>query len=56
MIKTEDQAYCKQTKLWMQGLIMKSVSFSGQGEKHRNKYLYNAFAKCDKLLREITNG
>lgn len=55
-LRTEDQAYCKQTKQWMQGLIMKSVSFSGQGEKHRNKYLYNAFAECDKLLREITNG
>jgi len=52
-LRTEDQAYCKQTKQWMQGLIMKSVSFSGQGEKHRNKYLYNAFAECDKLLREI---
>ncbi|SDH38410.1 hypothetical protein SAMN05421827_12312 [Pedobacter terrae] len=52
-LRTEDQAYCKQTKQWMQGLIMKSVSFSGQGEKHRNKYLYNAFAECDQLLREI---
>ncbi|MBE5321237.1 hypothetical protein IM793_18900 [Pedobacter sp. MR2016-19] len=52
-LKTEDQSYCKQTKQWMQGLIMKSVSFSGQGEKHRNKYLYNAFAECDKLLREM---
>ena len=55
-LRTEDQAYCKQTKQWMQGLIMKSVSFSGQGEKHRNKYLYNAFAECDKLLREINNS
>lgn len=53
-LRTEDQTYCAQTKKWMQGLIMKSVSFSGQGEKHRNKYLYNAFAECDKLLREIT--
>lgn len=52
-LRTEDQTYCKQTKQWMQGLIMKSVSFSGQGEKHRNKYLYNAFAECDKLLREM---
>lgn len=52
-LRTEDQAYCRQTKQWMQGLVMKSVSFSGQGEKHRNKYLYNAFAECDKLLREI---
>lgn len=54
-LRTEDHAYCKQTKNWMQTLIMKSVSFSGQGEKHRNKYLYNAFAECDKLLMEI-NG
>jgi len=53
-LKTEDQYYCKQTKQWMQGLIMKSVSFSGQGEKHRNKYLYNAFAECDKLLSEMS--
>ncbi len=52
-LRTEDQPYCKQTKQWMQGLIMKSVSFSGQGEKHRNKYLYHAFAECDKLLREM---
>ncbi|WP_316804094.1 hypothetical protein [Pedobacter nototheniae] len=54
-LRTEDQAYCNQTKNWMQGLIMKSVSFSGQGEKHRNKYLYNAFAECDKLIREINS-
>ncbi|QNN42757.1 helix-turn-helix domain-containing protein [Pedobacter roseus] len=31
-LRTEDQPYCKQTKQWMQGLIMKSVSFSGQGK------------------------
>ncbi len=55
-LRTEDQPYCKQTKQWMQGLIKKSVSFSGQGEKHRNKYLYNAFAECDKLLREMGGG
>jgi len=55
-LRTEDQAYCKQTKQWMQGLIMKSVSFSGQGEKHRNKYLYHAFAECDRLLREMGGG
>lgn len=54
-LRTDDQPYCMQTKNWMQNLIGKSVSFSGQGEKHRNKYLYNAFAECDKLLREI-NG
>jgi hypothetical protein len=52
-LKTEDSFYCQQTKQWMQGLIKKSVSFSGQGEKHRNKYLYNAFAECDKLIQEI---
>jgi hypothetical protein len=52
-LKTEDQFYCEQTKEWMQGLIKKSVSFSGQGEKHRNKFLYHAFAECDTLLREI---
>jgi len=55
-LRTEDRLYCLQTKKWMQGLIMKSVSFSGQGEKHRNKYLYNAFAECDTLLREISQG
>lgn len=54
-LKTEDQSYCRQTKQWMQSLIGKSVSFSGQGEKHRNKFLYNAFAECDKLLMEINN-
>ncbi|KLT63619.1 hypothetical protein [Pedobacter sp. BMA] len=52
-LRTEDQTYCMQTKNWMQSLIMKSVSFSGQGEKQRNKYLYDAFAECDALLREI---
>jgi hypothetical protein len=52
-LKTEDEFYCEQTKAWMQGLIKKSVSFSGQGEKHRNKYLYHAFAECDKLIGEI---
>jgi len=54
-LKTEDQSYCEQTKNWMQGLIKKSISFSGQGEKHRNKFLYHAFAECDNLIREI-NG
>jgi len=54
-LKTEDQSYCEQTKNWMQSLIKKSVSFSGQGEKHRNKFIYNAFAECDNLVREI-NG
>lgn len=54
-LKTEDQSYCLQTRQWMQSLVKKSVSFSGQGEKHRNKYLYNAFAECDELLKEINN-
>jgi len=53
-LKTDDQFYCSQTKDWMQGLIRKSVAFSGQGEKHRNKFLYTAFAICDQLLKEIT--
>ena len=52
-LKTDDQFYCQQTKHWMQGLIKKSVAFSGQGEKHRNKFLYKAFATCDQLIREI---
>jgi hypothetical protein len=55
-LKTDDQFYCGQTKHWMQGLIKKSVAFSGQGEKHRNKFLYNAFATCDKLIREISEA
>ena len=54
-LKTSDPFYCEQTKEWMQGLIKKSVSFSGQGEKHRNKYLYDSFATCDQLLKEITS-
>jgi transcriptional regulator with XRE-family HTH domain len=52
-LKTDDHPYCKQTKEWMQGLIRKSVAFSGQGEKYRNKFLYTAFAACDKLIRAI---
>lgn len=52
-LKTDDQFYCGQTKDWMQGLIKKSVAFSGQGEKHRNKFLYQAFAACDHLINEI---
>lgn len=54
-LKTEDKSYCEQTKNWMQSLIKKSVSFSGQGEKHRNKFIYNAFAECDNLVREINS-
>lgn len=53
-LKTDNQLYCKQTKEWMQGLIRKSVAFSGQGEKHRNRFLYAAFAACDKLIGEIS--
>jgi hypothetical protein len=52
-LKTDDQFYCTQTKDWMQGLIKKSVAFSGQGEKHRNKFLYTAFAACDQLITQI---
>lgn len=52
-LKTNDQFYCEQTKRWMQGLINKSIAFSGQGEKHRNKYLYESFAACDALIGEI---
>lgn len=52
-LKTDDQFYCEQTKRWMQSLINKSVAFSGQGEKHRNKYLYESFAACDGLIGEI---
>lgn len=55
-LKTDDQFYCIQTKDWMQGLIRKSVAFSGQGEKHRNKFLYTAFAACDKLVEEINQS
>ncbi|MNX94954.1 hypothetical protein D3C86_1272040 [compost metagenome] len=55
-LKTEDPDYCKQTKTWMQGLMRKSVSFSGQGEKHRNKYIYQAFQECDTLIAEISRN
>ena len=55
-LKTDDQFYCAQTKDWMQGLIRKSVAFSAQGEKHRNKFLYTAFAACDKLIQEINQA
>jgi hypothetical protein len=53
-LKTEDRSYCEQTKNWMQSLIKKSISFSGQGEKHRNKFIYNAFSECDNLVKEIS--
>lgn len=55
-LKTEDQTFCLQTKEWIKGLINKSMAFSGQGEKHRNKYLYQAFAECDKLIDEINKA
>lgn len=54
-LKTDDASYCQQTKNWMNGLIQKSVSFSGQGEKHRNKFLYHSFAECDRLIHEINS-
>lgn len=54
-LKTTDQTYCQQTKDWMSSLIKKSVSFSGQGEKQRNRYLNKAFNDCEKLKQEI-NG
>lgn len=53
-LRTEDPNYCEQTKLWTQSLMRKSVSFSGQGEKHRNKYIYQAFQECDALIQEIS--
>lgn len=55
-LKTEDTEYCEQTKRWVQSLIRKSVSFSGQGEKHRNKYIYQAFQECDTLIRDIVTN
>lgn len=53
-LKTENNSYCNQTKHWMNGLIRKSVSFSGQGEKHRNRYLYNAYAEIDQMIAEVS--
>jgi hypothetical protein len=55
-LKTDDQFYCIQTKEWMIGLIKKSVAFSGQGEKHRHKFLNNALAHCDQLILEIVES
>lgn len=52
-LSTNDKTYCQQTKTWATSLIRRSISFSGQGEKHRNKFLYNSFAECDNLIREI---
>lgn len=55
-LKTDDLNYCEQTRRWIQSLMRKSVSFSGQGEKHRNKYIYQAFQECDALIREISGN
>lgn len=54
-LKTSDQDFCTETKMWMEELISKSTSFSGQGEKYRNRYLQISLLECDRLKEEIEN-
>lgn len=54
-IKTQDIPFCKQTNIWMDILIRKSESLSGNGEKQRNRYISDAYADIQKLDAEIKN-
>lgn len=54
-LKTENISYCAETSKWMNGLIRKSISFSGHGEKQRNKYLYTSYAEIDGLMEDISS-
>jgi len=54
-LRTDNLSYCAQTRDWMQSSISKSVSFSGHGEKERNRFLNNAYRELEKLLMEISS-
>lgn len=55
-LKTDNADYCSQTKQWMNGLVRKSVSFSGHGEKHRNKYINNSSSEIDIMIAEVAKN
>ncbi|RYD71991.1 MAG: hypothetical protein EOP55_19605 [Sphingobacteriales bacterium] len=55
-LKTQNNDFCSSINSWMDILIKKSVSFSGNGEKQRNRYLNNANLDIQNLLNEINNG
>ncbi len=52
--KTDDLKYCTSVKLWADNLVRRSTGFSGQGEKYRNKYIYNGINECKRLLEEVS--
>lgn len=52
-LKTQNIPYCEETDKWMDRLINKSTSFSGHGEKQRNKFLYTSYAAIDRLMEDI---
>lgn len=49
-MKTDDEEMCKEIRLWMEALMYDSINFSGQGSKHRNMYLEEAYRICDGLV------
>ncbi len=55
-LKTNDFGYCNQTDKWMDILINRSVSFSGNGAKHRAKYLKDAFSDIDRAILIVNNS
>ncbi|RZK15795.1 MAG: hypothetical protein EOO86_15860 [Pedobacter sp.] len=53
-LKTQNHEFCSNINAWMDILIKKSVSFSGNGEKQRNRYLKDAFSEIELLLDELS--
>lgn len=55
-LKTENPQYCLQTKEWMNQLKRKSVSYSGHGEKERNRYLHVSNREIDELIEQVSSN
>lgn len=55
-LKTDNPHYSLQTKEWMNQLRRKSVSYSGHGEKDRNRYLNISNREIDQLIDEVTSN
>ncbi|MFI5203764.1 MAG: hypothetical protein ACHQF2_04645, partial [Flavobacteriales bacterium] len=53
-IDTQDEAFCHEVEQWVNNLIQKSLLLSGQGERHRGKFIRNIITSIEGLEKKIT--
>ncbi len=53
LLNTDSEILCNEVSHWMNALIYDGTSFSGQGSKHRNIYLKEAYQTCDELVAQF---